>query len=70
MVQRLAYTIRQLKAKTSSGTLHDKKVKRLVDMPADREQEVKAITVRNKDGNVQGNYCSILWQEGNHKCSR
>ena len=27
-----------------------------MDIPADREQEVKAITVRNKDGNVQGNY--------------
>ena len=69
LVQRLAHTIRQLKAKTSSGTLHDKKVKRLEDMPADRKQEVKAITVRNKDGNVQGNYCSILWRKGKHKCS-
>ena len=69
LVQRLAHTIRQLKAKTYSGTLHDKKFKRQLKMPADREQEVKAITVRNNHGNVQGNYCSILWQEGNHKCS-
>ena len=54
-MQRFAHTIRHLKAKTSSGTLHDKEVKRLVDMPADREQEVKDITVGNKDGNVQAN---------------
>ena len=53
LVQRPANTIRQLKAKTSSGTLHDKKVKRLVEMPADRQPQVKAITVANKDGNVQ-----------------
>ena len=69
LVQRLPHTIRQLKAKTYSGTLHDKTFKRQLKMPADREQQVKAITVRNKHGNVQGNYCSILWQEGNHKCS-
>ena len=69
MVQRLAHTIAQLKAKTSSGTLHDKEVKRQVKMPADREPEVKAITVGNKDGNVQATYCSILWREGKHKCS-
>ena len=49
LVQRPANTIRQLKAKTSSGTLHDKEVKRLVNMPADREPQVKAITVGNKD---------------------
>ena len=69
LVERLAHTIRQLKAQTSSGTLHDKTFKRQLKMPADREQKVKGITVRNKLGNVQGNYCSILWQEGNHKCS-
>ena len=69
LVQRLAHTIRQLKAKISSGTLHDKKVKRQLKIPADQEQQVKAITVRNKDGNVQGNYCSILWRKGKHKCS-
>ena len=69
LVQRPANTIRQLKAKTSSDTLHDKEVKRLVNMPADREPEVKAITVGNKDGNVQANYCSILWRKGKHKCS-
>ena len=61
LVQRLPHTIRQLKAKTYSGTLHDKTFKRQLKMPADREQQVKAITVRNKHGNVQGNYCSILW---------
>ena len=69
LVQRPANTIRQLKAKTSSGTLHDKEVKRLVNMPADRQPELKAITVGNKDGNVQANYCSILWRKGKHKCS-
>ena len=69
LVQRPANTIRQLKAKTSSDTLHDKEVKRLVDMPADREPEVKAITVGNKDGNVQANYCSILWRKGKHNCT-
>ena len=69
MVKRLAHTIPHLKAKTSSGTLHEKEVKRLMDMPADREQEVKDITVGNKDGNVQANYCSILWWKGKHKCS-
>ena len=68
-MQRPGQTIRQLKAKICSGTLHDKKVKRLVDMPADREPEVKAIIVGNKDGNVQANYCSILWRTGKHKCS-
>ena len=67
LVQRLAHTIRQLKAKTSSGTLHEKQVKRQLKMKADQEQEVKAITVCNKDGNVQGNYCSILWRKGKHK---
>ena len=68
LVQRPANTIRQLKAKTSSGTLHDKEVKRLVDMPADREPQVKAITVGNKDGNFQANYFSILWRKDKHKC--
>ena len=53
LVQRLAHTIRQLKAKTYSGTLHDKTFKRQLKMSADREQEVKAITVGNKHGNVQ-----------------
>ena len=69
LVQRPANTIRQLKGKTSSGTLHDKEVKRLVDMPADREPQVIAITVGNKDDNVQANYCSILWRKGKNKCS-
>ena len=55
LVQRPAHTIRQLKAKTCSGTLHDMEVKRLVVMPADREPQVKAIIVGNKDGNVQAN---------------
>ena len=68
LVQRPANTIRQLTVKTSSGTLHDKEVKRLVDMPADREPQVKAITEGSKDGNVQANYCSILWRKGKHKC--
>ena len=67
MVQRPANTIRQLKAKTSCGTLHDNKVKRLLHMVADRKLEVKAITVDDKDGNVQANYCSILWRKGKHK---
>ena len=49
LVQRPANTIRQLKAKTSSGKLHDKEVNRLVDMPADGQPQVKAITVGNKD---------------------
>ena len=49
LVQRPANTIRQLKANTSSGTLLDKEVKRLVDMPANRQPQVKAITVSNKD---------------------
>ena len=53
MVQRPVHTIRQLKAKTSSGTLHDKKVKRLVNMQPDWQQELKAITVGKKDGNVR-----------------
>ena len=69
LVQRPVHTIRQLKAKTSSGTLHDKEVKRLVNMPADWQPELKAITVGNKDGNVQANYCSILWRKGKHNCS-
>ena len=69
LVQKPAHKIRQLKAKTSRGTLHDKKVKRLVDMPADREPEVNAITVGNKRGNLQANYCSILWRKGKHSCS-
>ena len=69
LVQRPAHAIRQIKAKTSSGTLHDMEVKRLVDMPADREPQVKAIIVGNKDGNAQANYFSILWRKGKHKCS-
>ena len=69
LVQSPANTIRQLKAKISSGTLHDKEVKRLVDMPADREPQVKAITVGDNDCNVQANYCSILWRKGKHKYS-
>ena len=69
LVQRLAHTIGQLKNKTSSGTLHNKEVKRQVNVPADRVPEVKAITVSNKDGNVQANYCSILWREGKQNCS-
>ena len=69
LVQRPANTIRQLTVKTSSGTLHDKEVKRLVDMLADREPQAKAITEGNKDGNVQANYCSILWRKGKHNCS-
>ena len=50
LVQWPANTIRQLKAKRFSATLHDKEVKRLVDMPADREPQVKAITMGNKNG--------------------
>ena len=68
LVQRPANRIRQFTVKTSSGTLHDKEVKRLVDMPADQEPQVKAITEGNKDGNLQANYCSILWRKGKHKC--
>ena len=67
LVQRPAKTIRQLKAKTSKRHTARKDVKRLVHMPAEREQQVKATTVANKDGNVQANYCSILWRK--HKCS-
>ena len=69
LVESLVHTIRHLKAKTSSGTLHDKEVKRPVGIQADRQAEVKAITVSNKDGNVQANYCSILWRKGKHNCS-
>ena len=69
LVQRPPNTIRQLKAKTSSGTLHDKEVKRLVNMPVARQPELKAITVGNKDGNVRANYCSILSRKGKHNCS-
>ena len=69
MAQRPANTIRQLKAKTSSCTLHDEEVKRLVHMVADREPEVKTITVGDKDGNVQASYCSILWRKRKHKSS-
>ena len=60
---RPAKTIRQFKANKSCGTLLDKEVKRLVNMLADRKPEVKAITVGNKDGRVQANYCSILWRK-------
>ena len=60
LVERLVQTIRHLKSKTSSGTLHDKEVKRQVGIQADRQPEVKAITVGNKDGNLKANYCSIL----------
>ena len=60
LVQRPANTIQPLKARKSFGTLLDEEVKRLVHMVADREPEVKAITVNDKDGIVQANYCSIL----------
>ena len=60
MVQRPASTIQPLKAKKSCGTLLDEEVKRLVNIGADREPEVKAIPVDDKDGNMQANYCSIL----------
>ena len=68
LVESLVHTIRHLKAKTSSGTLHDKEVKRLVGIQADRQPEVKAVTVSNKVGNVQANYCSILKRKGKHNC--
>ena len=60
MVQRPANTIQPLKAKKSCGTLLDEEVKRLVNIAVDREREVKAIPVDDKDGNMQANYCSIL----------
>lgn len=60
LVQRPASTIQPLKAKKSCGTLLDEEVKRLVNIAADREPEVKAIPVDDKDGNMQANYCSIL----------
>ena len=60
LVQRPANTIQPLKARKSCGTLLDEEVKRLVDMVADREPEVKVITVNDKDGIVQANYSSIL----------
>ena len=41
LVQRLAHTIRQLKAKTSSGTLRDVEVEALVERTADTLQEVR-----------------------------
>ena len=69
LVESLVHTIRHLKAKTSSGTLHDKEVKRLVGIQADRPPEVRAITVSNKVGNVPANYCSILRRKGKHNCS-
>ena len=62
LVQRPANTIQPLKAKKSSGTLLDEEVNRLVNIVADREPEVKAIRVNDKDGNMQANYCSILAQ--------
>ena len=55
MVQRPANTIQPLKAKKSCGTLLDEEVKRLVNIAADWEPEVKAITVDDKDGNMQAN---------------
>ena len=69
LLEMLVQTIRHLKSKTSSGPLHDKKVKRQVGIQADRQPEVKAITVGNKDDNVQANCCSILWRKGQHNCS-
>ena len=60
MVQRPASTIQPLKAKKSCGTLLDEEVKRLVNIAAHREPEVKAIPVYYKDGNMEANYCSIL----------
>ena len=69
LVQRPGNTIRKLKAKKSCGRLLDEEVKRLVDTVANREPEVKVITVGDKDGNVQANYCSMLWRKGKHKCS-
>ena len=60
MVQRPACTIQPLKAKKSCGTLLDEEVKRLVNIAAHREPEVKAIPVNDKDGNMEAKYCSIL----------
>lgn len=60
MVQRPASTIQPLKAKKSCGTLLDEEVKRLVNIAAHWEPEVKAIPVDDKDGNMEANYCSIL----------
>ena len=37
-------------------------------MPVDRQPQVKAITVGNKDGNVQANFCSLLWRKDKHMC--
>lgn len=59
-VQRPANTIQQLKVRKSCGTLLEEEVKRLVHIAADREPEVKAIPVDDKDGNMKANYCSIL----------
>ena len=44
-MQRPANTIRQLKTKTSSCTLHDEEVNRLVHMVVDREPEVKKMAM-------------------------
>lgn len=60
MVQRPASTMQPLTAKKSCGTLLDEEVKRLVNIAAHREPEVKAIPVDDKDGNMEANYCSIL----------
>ena len=60
MVQRPASTIQPLKAKKSCGTLLDEEVKRLVNIAAHREPEVKAIPVYDKDCNMEANYWSIL----------
>lgn len=60
MVQRPATTIQPLKAKKSCGTLLDEEVKRLVNIAAHWEPEVKAIPVDDKDGNREENYYSIL----------
>ena len=60
MVQRPASTIQPLTAKKSCGTLLDEEVKRLVNIAAHWEPEVKAIPVDDKDGNREANYYSIL----------
>ena len=60
MVERPASTIQPLKAKKSCGTLLDEEVKRLVNIAAHRQPEVKVIPVDDKDGNIEANYCSIL----------
>ena len=60
LVQRPASTIQPLKAKKSCGTLLDEEVKRLVNIAAHWEPEVKAIPVDDKDGNREANYYSIL----------